>query len=737
MQHANVNPATGNWPAFGKKAGQGAPNVIVFLTDDVGYGACSTFGGPIETSHLDSLAAGGTRFTQFHTTAMCSPTRAALLTGRNPHRVGMGRVTARPSYYDGYTSVIPKSAATIAEVLRANGYSTAMFGKGHITPEWEMSPLGPFDRWPTGMGFDYFYGFLGFDTNMWSPDLVENTSYVRPPGDGKRHFDEIMADRAIDWIAQQKAIAPDKPFFAYYATGTAHSPHHAPDEWLQKYRGKFDEGWDIVRSRTFERQQALGVVPATARLTPRPANLPAWHSLSAEQKTLAARLMEAYAAALDHFDFQAGRVIQALKDWDEFDNTLILFIQGDNGGSAEGGFNGLLYEQSWANGFEEKLEDQLRLIDRIGGPAAYNHFPAAWGWAINCPFQYYKQVASHFGGTRNGLVVSWPRRLQDRGSTRSQFHHVVDVYPTVLAAAGIEAPEVVNGIAQDPVDGTSMLYAVDSPQAVPTRTVHIFESMQNFGIYHEGWLACTTPENDPWESFALRKASVPDSRQWELYDLRNDFSQSNDLSKQHHGKLQELTALFWSMAADGKVLPIHPPGEGTEGRPSYGKSRTSFKYRRRLRNLHSDAAPHTAGRTFRISCEVLVGSNGGHGVLAAHGSSINGYAFYLVQGVPTLYYNAILPAACRIAGARLSPGRHTLVAKVDLDEAKPGSAATLSIEADGQVTAKGRIDRTLKTFLNQNGFNVGGDTVSPVSPDYRLEDSEFDGELPYLAVDLE
>jgi arylsulfatase A-like enzyme len=506
-----VSQSISKWPAS-STSNKGAPNVIVVLTDDVGYGACSTFGGPIATENLDALALGGLRFTQFHTTAMCSPTRAALLTGRNPHRVSMGRVTARPSFYDGYTSVIPKSAGTIADVLRANGYSTAMFGKGHITPEWEMGPLGPYDRWPTGMGFDYFYGFLGFDTNMWSPDLVENTSYVQPPKGDTRHFDEIMADRAIDWIAQQKAVAPEKPFFVYYATGTAHSPHHAPQKWLQKYRGKFDIGWDAVRSKTFERQKALGVIPESALLTPRPDNLPAWASLSAQQKTLAARLMEAYAAALDHFDYQVGCVIQALKDWNEFDNTLILFIQGDNGGSAEGGFNGLLFEQSWANGFDEKLEDQLKLIDNIGGPGAYNHFPAAWGWAINSPFQYYKQVASHFGGTRNGLVVSWPRRVSDRGSIRTQLHHVVDVHATVLAAAGIEPPKTINGVSQDPLDGVSMLYAFDSPEATSTRKTQIFESMQNFGIYHDGWMACTTPENDPWESFALRRTRAPDDR---------------------------------------------------------------------------------------------------------------------------------------------------------------------------------------------------------------------------------
>ncbi|MCW5654429.1 arylsulfatase [Hydrogenophaga sp.] len=725
------------WPQR-KKAREGAPNVIVFLTDDVGYGACSTFGGPIDTPHLDRLAERGLRFTQFHTTAMCSPTRGALLTGRNPHRVSMGRITNRPTYYDGYTSVIPKSAGTVADILRQAGYTTAMFGKGHITPEWEMSPLGPFDRWPTGLGFDYFYGFLGYDTNMWAPNLVENTSYIEPPHeDPPRHFDELMAERAADWMAQQRTLSPEKPFFVYYATGTAHTPHHAPPKWLQKYRGRFDQGWDAVRSQTFERQKKMGVIPSDAELTARPDDLPAWDSLSDGQRILAARLMEAYAAALDHLDHQVGRLVASLEESGELDNTLIMFIQGDNGGSAEGGFNGLLFEQSWTNGFDEELEEQLQHLDEIGGPAAYNHFPAAWGWAINSPFKYYKQVASHFGGTRNGLVVSWPKGIREAGAIRSQFHFVSDILPTVLEAAGAVLPESINGVPQDPIDGVSMMYAMSDGGAPSRRKTQVFECLENFGVYHDGWFASTTPANNPWDSLSTRKPTQPDQRDWELYDVQRDYSQAHDLAQAEPAKLAEMQALFWRLAEENKILPIHPPTVAFEGRPSIAAARTSFTYRRRVRRVHSDAAPHTVGRSFSIECEVVVGPHGGQGVIVSHGSNVNGYAFYLQEGVPTFYYNAIAPHHCKVAAASpLSSGRHHLKVEVLLDEHKPASGARIVLQVDGAEVAQGRLQRTLRTFINQDSFNIGADSISPVSPDYGITSSEFDGELPRVQIEL-
>lgn len=716
-----------------------APNVIVFLTDDVGYGACSTFGGPIDTPVLDRLAQDGLRFTQFHTTAMCSPTRGSLLTGRNPHKVSMGRITNRPTCYDGYTSVIPKSAGSIAAALREGGYTTAMFGKGHITPEWEMSPVGPFDRWPTGLGFDYFYGFLGYDTNMWAPNLVENTNFIEPPpSDPPRHFDELMADRAIGWITQQRSVAPDKPFFAYYATGTAHTPHHAPKEWLQKYRGAFDRGWDALREETFARQKAQGVIPQDAKLTPRPTDLPAWDSLSSDQKLLAARLMEAYAGALAHADHHVGRIVEALKEMGEFDNTMIIFVQGDNGGSAEGGFNGLLFEQSWTNGFEEDLAHVLEHIDDIGGPAAYNHFPAAWGWALNTPFQYYKQVASHFGGTRNGMVMSWPARIRKGGETRSQFHFVSDIMPTVLEAAGIPAPQELQGVGQDPLDGISMLYAVDNPSEAGRRKTQVFECLENFGIYHEGWFAATRPVCGPWASLSTRVPTDPDNRDWELYDIRSDYSQSDDIAAHHPEQLARLQELFWREAQANKILPIHPPTVGFEGRPSVAAGRKIFTYRRGIRRLHADAAPNTVGRSFSILADVVVGSSGGKGVIVSHGSCFNGYSLYMVDRVLTFHYNALAPCVYTVrADKPLAPGAHQIELRFEIDEQRPSAGGTAILIIDGEPTAKGRIERTLRTFINQDSFNVGCDTISPVSPEYTIAQSEFDGELPKVVITLD
>ncbi|MGE0802348.1 MAG: arylsulfatase [Lautropia sp.] len=712
------------WPKL-PHAPDRAPNVLVFLTDDVGFGACSTFGGPIQTPVLDGLAASGLRFTHFHTTAVCSPTRASLLTGRNPHRVAMGTLANRPTGFDGYTTVIPKTAGTLPQILRCNGYATAMFGKGHVTPEWEMSAAGPFDRWPTGLGFEYFYGFLGYDTNMWAPALVENTTFLEPPQqEPPRHFDALMADRAIEWIRQHRAITPDKPFFAYYATGTAHSPHHAPHEWLLKFRGRFDMGWDAMREETFRRQKSTGAIPHDAKLTPRPDGLGSWDALSADQKRLAARLMEAYAAALAHADHQVGRIIEELRRCDVLHNTLIIFIQGDNGGSVEGGFNGQLFAQSLNNRFDEDFNYSLQRIDDIGGPSLYNHFPAAWGWAINTPFQYYKQVASHFGGTRNGMVMSWPARLYDVGSTRSQFHHVSDVLPTVLEAAGIDVPSTLEGLVQDPLDGMSMLYAALQGDAPARRSVQIFECLENFGIYKDGWFAGSRPVNYPWESLNLRKRSDPEARVWELYHVERDFSQSEDLAEVHPGKLALLQQLFWQEARAGNITPIHPPTIGREGRPSLGEHRKRFTYPAYLRRISDDAAPHTAGRSFSITAQLAIPREGGKGVIACHGSRFGGYAFYLLDGKLLFHYNAIDPHRFTIASdAPVPVGKHEVTAKFDIDEPVPGSGGRVILEVDGNVVGSGRVGRTLRVFVYTEGFNVGTDSITPVSNDYSTQQS--------------
>jgi arylsulfatase len=726
-----------SWPEQ-RRARAGAPNVMIFLTDDVGFGACSTFGGPVPTPVLDRLAERGVRFTRFHTTGMCSPTRASLLTGRNPHRVNMGIVANRPTGYDGYTTVLPKSAGTMAQILRAGGYSTGMFGKSHLTPEWEMSAAGPFDRWPTGLGFDYFYGFLGFDANMWAPALVENTKFIRPPSDDvSYHLERDLADQAIRWIHEQRALNPNRPFFAYYCTGAAHSPHHAPREWIDRFAHQFDHGWDSVRQETFDRQKALGIVLPTAKQTSRPEPLQAWESLSPQRKRLGARLMESYAANLAFADHQIGRVIDELERLGELDNTLVIFIQGDNGGSAEGGFDGLLYEQSLFNRFEEDLDFFLDHLDDIGGPNAYNHYPAAWAWALNSPFQYFKQVASHFGATRNGMVMSWPRGMPTDGSVRTQFHHVSDILPTVLEAAGVTASASIDGLAQDPLDGVSLLYAAKDAAAPPRRTRQIFECLENFGIYDNGWMACTTPKDLPWQSLSTRVATDPKNRTWELYRIDEDFSQAEDCAESNPSKLKAMEELFWAEAGPEKILPIHPPTQGREGMPSLGAEREVFVYRAPATDIPADAAAHTIARSFAITAEFLVPTEGVRGVLVSHGGRFGGYALYVDEGMPVFHYNALAEHQFTVRGQRfLQPGLRRVSIEFEIDHRAPGAGGEVRLDVDGEPVGRGRIGRTLRTFMNSESFSVGRGALTPVSEDYAIRESQFTGELKKVLVML-
>lgn len=734
-----MNPETSRaaWPQPVRPP-EGAPNVLVFLTDDVGFGACSTFGGPVPTPVLDRLAARGVRFSRFHTTGICSPTRASLLTGRNPHHVNMGMVANRPTGYDGYTTVLPKSAGTLPQILKDAGYSTAMFGKSHLTPDWEMSEAGPFDRWPTGLGFEYFYGFLGFDANMWAPALVENTRFIRPPADDPAyHLEADLADRAIAWIHQQRAVSPDRPFFAYYCTGAAHSPHHAPHDWIDRFANRFDQGWDALREQTFERQKAEGIIPADALLSPRPQPLQAWADLSPDQRRLGARLMESYAANLAYADDQIGRVVDELEKMGELENTLILFIQGDNGGSAEGGFDGLLYEQSLFNRYEEDFEFFLEHIDDIGGPFAYNHYPAGWAWALNAPFQYYKQVASHFGATRNGLVMSWPRKLPAGGHVRTQFHHVSDILPTVLEAAGVAPPAVLHGVPQDGIDGVSMLYAARDADATPRKTRQIFECLENFGIYDDGWMACSKPKDYPWQSLSTRIAMDPRKREWELYDIREDYSQARDVSGAHEAKLAQLKTLFWEEARQQKILPIHPPTQGREGRPSLGAGRSVFTYRGKAAFIPGDAAPRTAGSSFSIAAEIIVPAGDARGVIVSHGGRFGGYALYLHEGVPVFHYNALGPHQFSVRADRpLTPGAHRLTLEFHADSQDLGAGGMARIEVDSEPVARGRIGRTLRDFMNNEYFCVGCGALTPVSEDYSAATSVFTGEVKRAVVIL-
>jgi arylsulfatase len=519
-----VKESTPDFPKEVRAPG-GAPNVLLILTDDVGFGASSTFGGPIPTPTMDRLARSGLRYNEFHTTALCSPTRAALITGRNHHSAATGNIMEFASGYPGYNS-LPRNVGTVGEMLKYNGYTTAWFGKNHNVPDWHSSSAGPFDLWPTGLGFDYFFGFLGGDANQWHTPIFENTLAYEAPEQqslNPKHFDELMADKAIGWISTQHSLAPQKPFFVYYATGTAHAPHHAPQEWIDKFKGQFDQGWDKVREETLDRQKKLGVVPANTKLTPRPKEIPAWDTLSPEQKKVYAHMMEVYGGVLSHTDHQIGRVIDAVSDLGELDNTLIIYIMGDNGASAEGSLQGTSNEVGVAaNGVEESIEYLASVMNDLGGPLTYNHYPVGWAHAMDTPFQWTKQVASHFGGTRNGMVISYPKRIKDKGGLRSQFSHVTDITPTIIDLTGITFPTVLNGVRQRPLEGVSLAYSFDDAKAPTKHPTQYFEMMGNRAIYHDGWMASTTPLRLPWVTYGASPS--PDDFKWELYHVADDFS---------------------------------------------------------------------------------------------------------------------------------------------------------------------------------------------------------------------
>jgi arylsulfatase A-like enzyme len=728
-----------SWPSR-PQAPKGAPNVILILTDDVGYAASSAYGGPVPTPAFAALGQRGLRYTQYNNSAICSATRAALLTGRNEHAVGMGTVTNAPTGYEGYTSVMPKSAGTVAEMLKQNGYMTAAIGKWHLTPEWEESQAGPFDRWPTQQGFEYYYGFIGADTDQFAPSLMNGTTPVEPPHDDPTYIlDRDLADHAIAWVDQQKQLAPDRPFFLYYATGSTHAPHQAPPEWLTKFRGKFDQGWDAMREESFARQKTMGIVPADAKLTPRPSFIPAWSSLPAERRKVFSRLMEAYAAQLSYADAQIGRLIDHLKSQGQFDNTMIVFVQGDNGASGEGAQQGSLFEQAFINQYPEPFQDLVENIDKIGGPDAYNNYPTGWAWAMNTPFQYYKQTASHFGGLRDGMIISWPAKIKDTGTLRSQFHYVTDIVPTILDAAGVQAPAVLNGVQQMPIDGISMAYTYTAPQAPSQRRTQVFEVMQNLGIYHDGWWAGTTPTNAPWEFFKSVGTSDPNDRNWELYHVAEDYSQSKDLAKSNPKKLMEMQQIFWAEAARNKILPIHSATEGAAGVPSLRGARTSFTFKPGLTRVPPRAAPETIGHSYTITADMALKDAQTGGVIITHGGKFGGYALYLDQGVPVFHYNAIGQRQYQVrAGQALAPGEHQLKAVFKSDRPKGGSGGTMTLFADGQQIGTGRIDATLFARISlYEGFDVGQDSISPVNKDYTIQASKFGGQLNSVTFDID
>ncbi|MFN5764646.1 MAG: arylsulfatase [Pseudanabaena sp.] len=727
-------------PDFPKpiKAPAKAPNVLLVLLDDVGFGQTSAFGGLIETPNLDRLAARGLRYNQFHTTALCSPTRAALLTGRNHHSVSTGVITELASGFPGYTAILPRSAATIAEVLRSNGYNTAAFGKWHNTPDYETSAVGPFDRWPTNLGFDYFYGFLGGDTNQWSPNLVENTQHIQKPlDDPNYHLTPDLADHAIKWIRTQQSIAPDKPFFTYLATGATHAPHHAPKEWIEKYKGKFDQGWDKLRADIFERQLNLGIIPADTKLTPRPAEIPAWDSLTPTEQKVYAHQFEVFAGFLSHTDAEVGRVIEAIAQLGELDNTLVFFIAGDNGASAEGGLTGSVNEFKVFNGVEESPQEILAALDDLGSPKTFNHFHAAWAWAVDSPFQWTKQIASHFGGTRNGLVVAWGDRIKDQGAIRSQFHHVIDIAPTILEAAGIEEPEVVNGAKQQPIEGTSLVYSFDDPAVASKHKTQYFEMFGNRAIYDNGWVAAARHGRLPWERFSKTNF---DQDNWELYNVAQDFSESQDLAKDNPQKLAELQNLFLKEAKKYKVLPLDDrtiQRFDINTRPSVTNGRNSFSYYTSVVGIPEGSAPNTKNRSFSITADVDVAKDGTEGVLVTQGGRFAGWSFFLKDGKPTYAYNFLNSDRTIIQSSEpVAIGKSKVRFDFAYDGGGIGAGGTGKLFINDKQVAEGRIEKTVGFRIGlDETFDVGQDTGSAVVDSYQVP-FKFTGNLEQVKLDL-
>jgi len=721
------------------QAPDGAPNILLIMPDDVGFGASQPFGGPVPTDAFDRLAEEGLLYTQMHTTALCSPTRAALITGRNHHSNSTGVIMEIATGFPGYNSLMPKENGTIAEILKANGYNTAWYGKNHNVPDWQSSQAGPFDLWPTGLGFEQFFGFIGGDTSQFTPAIFDGTKPVEPPHDQEDyHLDEDMADRAISYIREQNALAPDKPFFIYYAPGTSHAPHHAPKEWIDRFKGQFDQGWDKVREETFDRQKKMGIIPDNAVLTPRPDQLRAWDSLNPQQKELYARMMEVYAAALAHMDFQINRILDAIEETGEMDNTLVIYLMGDNGASAEGSPDGLLNEMTFFNNIPVPFEDTYARIDELGGPNTFGHFPSAWAHAMDTPFQWTKQIASHFGGTRNAMVISWPSKVKGKREVRTQFHHVIDIMPTILEAVGLPAPKSINGVAQSPIEGISMGYSFDDPDAPTRRRTQYFEMMGNRAIYSDGWVAATKPLEAPWIS-VTKESDVINDWEWELYNIEEDFSQSNNLAATHPEKLREMQLLFYGEARKYDVLPIDSakvPRLDVSLRPSLTEGRTSFTFYDGMRRIPEGTAPDFKNKSHSITAEIEIGEGDNDGMLVTQGGRFGGWGLFILDGKPVYIYNVANLERYRIEGDTLEPGKHTVTYNFTYDGGGPGMGGTGKLLVDGEMVAEGRIDRTMGFRISlDETFDVGSDAGEPVSEDYHVP-FDFGGTLNRVQVEL-
>jgi arylsulfatase A-like enzyme len=723
----------------------GAPNILLVIIDDEGFGAPSTFGGVIPTPELDRIAETGLRYTQFHTTSLCSPTRAALITGRNHHSVGFGVISEASTGYPGYDSIIPIDKATIGTILRDNGYATSWFGKNHNTPSFQTSEVGPFDQWPSGMGFDYFYGFNSGETNQWQPELYRNHTRIYPYVDNPGYnLITDMADDAINYIERMNALDPNKPFFVYYAPGATHSPHHPTQEWIDKFKGKFDMGWNVLREQIFENQKKLGVIPQDAVLTPWPEDLiKKWDDLSADEKKLYARQMEVYAAFLAYVDYETGRLVRTIEDMGKRDNTLIIYISGDNGPSAEGGPFGTPNEMTFFNGVEVPVKDQLPFMDVWGSDKTYPHFSIGWAWALSTPYRWTKQVPSYFGGTRNGLVISWPNRIKDAGAIRNQFHHVIDIVPTILEATGIAAPVSVDGVDQEPIEGVSMAYTWDAANVdVPsTRRTQYFEMFGARAIYHDGWMASTLPFRAPWDGTAQPPKDVVNDAKWELFDLGNDWTQSTDVSAENPVKLKELQDLFWVEAAKYQVLPLDASAltRFITPRPSITAGRTEFTYTRPIVGIPLGTAPSVLNRSFSITADVEVPDGGGDGMLMTAGGRFGGWGLYLLNGKPVFVYNLLDLARPKIeAPAALSAGKHSIEFVFTYDGPGFGKGGTGVIKVDGTEVASGKLPHTLPfTLETSETFDVGSDTGTGVNDADYVSPFVFTGTIDAITLKTE
>jgi arylsulfatase len=735
---------------------KGAPNVLLIMTDDVGFGAPSTFGGVIPTPALDRIAQAGLRYTRFHTTALCSPTRAALLTGRNHHSAGFGVISEMSTGFPGYDSIIGRDSATIGRILVGNGYATSWFGKNHNTPAFQASQAGPFDQWPIGMGFQYFYGFVGGDTSQWEPNLFRGTDPIYPyVGNPKWNLTTAMADDAIAHIKRLNETTPDKPFLVHYTPGGTHAPHHPTPEWIEKFKGKFSMGWNELREQIFANQKKLGVIPADAVLTPWPDALKKWDALTADEKKLFERQVEVYAAYLAYTDHEIGRVIRAVEDMGKLDNTLVIYISGDNGSSAEGSPVGTPNEVAQFNSVEVPVADQLKYFyDAWGSDRTYNHMAVGWTWAFSTPYKWTKQVASHFGGTRNGMVMAWPARIKDAGGIRNQFHHVIDVVPTILEATGISAPASVDGISQKPIEGVSMVYTWDkaSATAPSARKTQYFEMFGNRGIYHEGWYANTRPISPPWALGATPPTDVMNAYKWELYDLTKDWTQSNDLAASNPAKLKEMQEVFLQEAAKYQVFPLDNSlaTRMVAPRPSLAAGRTEFTYLRPLTGIPMGDAPQLLGTSYRIRAEIEVPQGGGEGVLVTQGGRFAGWGFYLLKGKPVYVWNLLDLKRVRWEGAEaLAPGKHVLEFEFKYDglgfatlafndTSGVGRSGRGVLKVDGRVVATQKMERTIPITLQwDETFDIGSDTGTPVEDrDYKVP-FRFNGKLAKLTLSLD